>query len=410
MTVSFRIAGKLVHVSNIPPRAAQSDVASSALLQRVRLDPASVHTLRGMLVAEMGAAVWRLSDPLVMEQAVKRIDSGRWSLTVVDAPQLRVVAPPPGAAGSAPDQAGGSGGKGASAPKKTWVEVELLDRNRQPVKGLGVELTLPGGTVEKGTLNEKGTFRKEGIDPGTCRVGFPELDGREWSRTDSFAEGAAVTLFKRAPRIPAGPYTVVQGDHIASIAADAGFLSWKTIWEDAANAALAATRNPNVLFPGDSLQIPKKQSKEVSIPAGEYSTFQTVGDPLQLKIVVLDWAGNPVVDTELDIQLDGGEKIRTAGDGSATKKGLHPQSERVGTLTVQGLPMSLKLGHLDPVEELSGQVWRLNNLGYRAGTPSTSTAPEFLSAVEEFQCDYGLKVDGICGPLTQAKLKDVHGS
>ena len=33
----------------------------------------------------------------------------------------------------------------------------------------------------------------------------------------------------------------------------------------------------------------------------------------------------------------------------------------------------------------------------------------FLSAIEEFQCDHGLVVDGKCGPATQAKLKQVHG-
>ena len=38
-----------------------------------------------------------------------------------------------------------------------------------------------------------------------------------------------------------------------------------------------------------------------------------------------------------------------------------------------------------------------------------STSPEFEMAVEEFQCDQGLKVDGICGPQTQAKLKKLYG-
>jgi murein L,D-transpeptidase YcbB/YkuD len=33
----------------------------------------------------------------------------------------------------------------------------------------------------------------------------------------------------------------------------------------------------------------------------------------------------------------------------------------------------------------------------------------FLSAVEEFQCDHGLTVDGKCGPATQARLKQAHG-
>jgi peptidoglycan hydrolase-like protein with peptidoglycan-binding domain len=33
----------------------------------------------------------------------------------------------------------------------------------------------------------------------------------------------------------------------------------------------------------------------------------------------------------------------------------------------------------------------------------------FRSAVEEFQCDHGLTVDGDCGAQTQAKLLSVHG-
>ena len=266
-----------------------------------------------------------------------------------------------------------------------------------------------------------------------------------------------MTLFKAAAKIAAGPYKVLQGDHIASITADAGYLSWKTIWDDGKNAALKAKRNPNVLFPGDILEIPAKRKKEESIPATEYTTFQTIGDLVQLKIVVLDWGRNPIVDTEMDIQLDAGEKIKTAVDGSATKKVLDPQGNKEGKLLVKGFALALKVGHLDPVEEISGQLSRLNNLGYRAGVtagggaagaagsgsgggtsggatagagtsggagaapgggdagaaPGNSTDPNdpvFKSAVEEFQCDQEITVDGICGPRTQAKLKDVHGS
>ena len=416
MTVSIRIAGKLIHVSNIPPRTAQTDVGSESMLKRVRLDAAAIQSLRSMLVAEMGSVVQRMADPLVVEEASKRVAAGRWSLHVVDAAKLQAS----GTTGGAQSAAGGSGSGAKSGStsggdplkdqKKTWVEVELLDKNNHPVSGLAVEITLPDGSIEKGTLSEKGSFRKDGIDPGTCRVRFPDLDGREWADASSFAEGAAVKLFKGAPKIPAGPYKVLQGDHIASIAADAGFLSWKTIWEDGKNAGLKAKRNPNVLFPGDTLEIPAKQKKEESVPTTEYSTFQTVADPVQLKIVVLDWAGNPVVDTELDIQLDAGEKIKTAGDGSATKKVVDPLGPREGKLVVKGYSLALKVGHLDPVEEISGQVWRLNNLGYRAGDTADSNDPVFRSAVEEFQCDYALTVDGICGPNTQGKLKDVHGS
>ena len=44
-----------------------------------------------------------------------------------------------------------------------------------------------------------------------------------------------------------------------------------------------------------------------------------------------------------------------------------------------------------------------------AGPIDTVDEKLLASAVEEFQCDHGLTVDGKCGSLTQAKLKKVHG-
>ena len=414
MTVSIRVAGKVVNVSNTPPRTAVADVGSGGLLRRALLDAAGIQGLRSMLVAEMGTVVQRMADPLVVEEACKRVAGGRWTLSVVDAPKMGAAGSQGGANASGGSQSSrtekAGGNEALKQSKKTWVEFDLLDKNKRPVKGMRVEVTLPDGTIEKGTLSDKGSFRKDGIDPGSCRVRFPDLCGREWAKSSCFAEGAAVALFSRAEKIPAGPYQVLQGDYIASIAADAGYLSWKTIWDDGKNASLKAKRNPNVLFPGDTLEIPPKQKKEESVSTTEYTTFQTVGDPVQLKIVVLDWARNPVVDTELDIQLDAGEKIKTAGDGSATKKVVDPQGVKEGKLVVKGYTLALKVGHLDPVEVLTGQVSRLNNLGYRAGLATTPGDPIFKSAVEEFQCDYAVRVDGVCGPATQGKLKDTHGS
>jgi peptidoglycan hydrolase-like protein with peptidoglycan-binding domain len=69
----------------------------------------------------------------------------------------------------------------------------------------------------------------------------------------------------------------------------------------------------------------------------------------------------------------------------------------------------LKVGDLDPVVEVPGQIERLNNLGYFAGVVGKNDDTAFHSAVEEFQCDFGLKVDAICGPKTRAKLQEIHG-
>jgi hypothetical protein len=41
---------------------------------------------------------------------------------------------------------------------------------------------LPDGqTLAEGTLDEKGFARVEGVDPGSCKVTFPNLDKSAWS-------------------------------------------------------------------------------------------------------------------------------------------------------------------------------------------------------------------------------------
>jgi type VI secretion system secreted protein VgrG len=69
------------------------------------------------------------------------------------------------------------------ANKKTsWVEVEMVDEDGEPVAGEKYEITLPDGRVAKGTTNEKGLARIEGIDPGSCKVSFPNLDKSAWEK------------------------------------------------------------------------------------------------------------------------------------------------------------------------------------------------------------------------------------
>ena len=68
--------------------------------------------------------------------------------------------------------------------KKSWIEIVLVDEGNNPVAGKKYKITLPdGATVAEGTLNEKGFARLDGIDPGTCKVTFPDLDGRDWKRS-----------------------------------------------------------------------------------------------------------------------------------------------------------------------------------------------------------------------------------
>jgi hypothetical protein len=218
-------------------------------------------------------------------------------------------------------------------------------------------------------------------------------------------------------------HIVTQGEHLSRIAKQYGFTDYRTIWEHGPNAELRKKRdNPNVLFPGDRLFVPEKALKEEPRPTDQRHRFQVRRPTLRLRIVLQDLARKAIAGArcELRVESEVGQ-LTTDGDG-LLQRAIAPDVEN-GVLLVQApvpaaeampLPMPVRIGHLDPVDEVSGQKARLNNLGYFAGPgegrSDADNAELFLSAIEEFQCDHDLIVDGKCGPRTQAKLKQVHGS
>jgi hypothetical protein len=65
--------------------------------------------------------------------------------------------------------------------KKTWIEIMLVDMEGKPVPGVRYRVTLPdGGEPQEGTLNESGQAGYYEIEPGTCKVTFPDFDAEAW--------------------------------------------------------------------------------------------------------------------------------------------------------------------------------------------------------------------------------------
>lgn len=210
-------------------------------------------------------------------------------------------------------------------------------------------------------------------------------------------------------------HLVEQGEHLSGIAMKYGFADYRTIWEHVQNKGLREKRkNPNVLFPGDRLYIPDKQVKKETRPTGQRHRFEVPTHTLMLRIVVEKLNGEPMANTKCELQVEG-KVYQLTTDGKGLVKQQIPKTAENGRLTIKDtedsvdIEVPIKIGHLDPVDEISGWEARLNNLGYRAGTSTDANDPQLRSAVEEFQCDHGLTVDGVCGPQTQAKLKQAHG-
>jgi Putative peptidoglycan binding domain/LysM domain len=204
-------------------------------------------------------------------------------------------------------------------------------------------------------------------------------------------------------------YTVKQGDHLSQIAFQHGFRNFRTIWDDPANADLKdLRRNPNVLMPGDMLVIPDKEERRELRPTGDQHVFVIPVPKLRLRIVFRNVNGDPLPNTDCELIVDGKKKmLKTGADGRIDEP--LPVLAKGGAVIVAGEEYQLKIGDLDPVEEESGQRARLANLGYYLGSGSEIDEEELRSAIEEFQCDHDLFVDGVCGPKTQKKLLDVHG-
>jgi len=214
----------------------------------------------------------------------------------------------------------------------------------------------------------------------------------------------------------AGYHTVRQGEHLARVAREYGFADYDTIWNNPNNAELREKRkNPNVLFPGDLLYVPDRIPKEVFRATDDRHRFKVKKPKLELRLTLGALYDRPRANTAcvLAIEIDL-RNVTTDGEGRLDEP-IPPDAERAtlflrdsGTLLVSDA-IPIRVGYLDPAEEVTGQQARLNNLGYYAGKIGETDAEALRSAVEEFQCEHELKVDGICGAQTQERLRVVHG-
>ena len=62
-----------------------------------------------------------------------------------------------------------------------YIEIELLDDEGKPVADEAYFVELPDGTTKSGRTDAKGFARIDGVDPGTAKVSFPDLDKESYN-------------------------------------------------------------------------------------------------------------------------------------------------------------------------------------------------------------------------------------
>lgn len=206
-------------------------------------------------------------------------------------------------------------------------------------------------------------------------------------------------------------HRVQPGDCINSIALRYGFFP-DTLWNHPLNAALRALRdNPDVLAPGDVVQVPDLRVREETRATGNTYRFQRRGVPARLQLQVLH-EGRPLAGQPYKLTVDGGRARTGMTNDRGEVIAAIPPDARVAHLRVgQGTQVQefdLQLGRLEPVETVAGLQARLRNLGYDCGDERGEAGPRTRAALRAFQAVQSLPVTGEPDDATRARLVQVH--
>jgi len=165
-------------------------------------------------------------------------------------------------------------------------------------------------------------------------------------------------------------------------------------------------------MPGDRVYVPDKAVGEASAAAGARHRFKLKVAVPKLRLLLTGFDAKPLPNTACKLTFGGTAHDVTTNASGVLEYSLPPGTED-GTLTIAEREIAFKIGHLDPIDQRSGLLERLRNLGYleplAEGEADSEVANDDVAfAVSCFQRDFGLSVDGDSQAIID-KLKDVYG-
>ena len=203
-------------------------------------------------------------------------------------------------------------------------------------------------------------------------------------------------------------YEVKQGDCLSSVAAKYGF-HWEALWNHASNAKLKKKRkNPNVLYPGDIVNIPDKKPNAHSTATGKNHQFKVKDNRVEFKLRVLR-DGKLRAGEAFELDVDG-RVISGTTDGDGWVIAKIPPTAREGELSLADGKEQYKLafGHIDPIDILSGIQGRLKNMGFFLGEVDGKNSAALKNAIRRFQAKQGLDETGEADQATKDKIVEAY--
>lgn len=208
-------------------------------------------------------------------------------------------------------------------------------------------------------------------------------------------------------------YTIEAGDCLLNLAHAHGLL-WETIWNHPNNSQLKARReDPNILLPGDILFIPERRLKEQQKSTDQTHKFVRLGTPGKVRLRLLDFQRHPRRNVRYSATVDGNRSEGVSDSDGMIEFVAPPDAREVHLiLTENGRQEEhrLQLGHMDPLDTISGVQRRLANLGYHCGGEDGELGDATGAALRAFQRERQLPESGEPDDATRSALRQLHGS
>lgn len=184
-------------------------------------------------------------------------------------------------------------------------------------------------------------------------------------------------------------HKVRHGEDISSIAFQHG-LCPDTIWSDSHNSQLRELRkDPDVLFPGDIVYLPDRESKTESCQTDIRNRFKRKGVPAKLCLHLFN-DDKPRSHQYYQLDIDGHLFEGKTDEQGILKQSIPPKSKH-GKLFIDGDEIDIDLGELDPADEVKGLQERLNNLGFDCGREDGDFGDKTKAALLAFEQQTGMR-------------------
>lgn len=210
-------------------------------------------------------------------------------------------------------------------------------------------------------------------------------------------------------------HVVEQGDCLHSLAARYGFASYRDLYDHADNRTLRERRDrADLLVPGDQVAIPDPTQKEDSAQTGTRIRYTALGQTVRLRLVFRDDQGHAHAHKRYRLSIEGADDREGRTDGSGHLDEPIPATSQHGRVELwlsddreHGYVFPLRVGHLDPVDTLSGAQARLRQLGFPCAVTGRID-DDTSDALCAFQSRHGLEQTGELDEATRRKLVEKH--